>query len=74
MEVAGPAKRIKVEGGWPGQPESALPSGAVFLACPALPCPALPCPALPCPALPCPAQPNLTQTALHCHAQAFPFL
>lgn len=27
-EEAGPAKRIKVEGGWSGQPEGALPSGA----------------------------------------------
>lgn len=34
VEEAGPAKRIKVEGGWSGQPEAAPPSGAAN--CPVL--------------------------------------
>ena len=41
-DAAGPAKRIKVEGGWSGQPETALPAGAAtFLVEAALFCPLL---------------------------------
>ena len=41
-DAAGPAKRIKVEGGWSGQPETALPAGAAnFLSESALLCPLL---------------------------------
>lgn len=43
---AGPAKRIKVEGGWSGQPETALLAGdasCLFCVCSVLPITARPC-------------------------------